>query len=118
EVASALGVGEGLRPAAGGDLIAGILGVLGSGPALLVLDNCEQVVQGVADLVQGLVSRTRDLRVLTTSRAPLGLSSETVYPLPELDLATTVELFEQRARAARPDADLPADTVAALCHRL
>ncbi|MDO0916939.1 BTAD domain-containing putative transcriptional regulator [Streptomyces sp. DT2A-34] len=118
EVASALGVGEGLRPAAGGDLIAGIVGALGSGSALLVLDNCEQVVQGVADLVQALVSRTRDLRVLTTSRAPLGLSSETVYPLPELDLATTVELFEQRARSARTDVDLPADTVAALCHRL
>ncbi|MBO4254307.1 ATP-binding protein [Streptomyces griseorubiginosus] len=118
EVASALGAGESPRPGGGGDAVTGILGTLGSGPALLVLDNCEQVVQGVADLVQALVSRTRDLRVLTTSRAPLGLSSETVHPLPELDLATTVELFGQRARAARPDADLPADTVAALCRRL
>ncbi|GAA2496484.1 ATP-binding protein [Streptomyces longisporus] len=118
EVASALGVGESLRPTAGGEVIAGIAAALGSGPALLVLDNCEQVVRGVADLVQALVSRTRDLRVLTTSRAPLGLTSETVYPLPELDLATTVELFEQRARAARPDVELPADTVAALCRRL
>jgi predicted ATPase/DNA-binding SARP family transcriptional activator len=118
EVASALGAGESLRPGGGGDAVTGILGILGAGPALLVLDNCEQVVQGVADLVQALVSRTRDLRVLTTSRAPLGLSSETVHPLPELDLATTVELFQQRARAARPDADLPADTVAALCRRL
>ena len=51
---------------------------------------------------------SKDLRVLTTSRAPLGLSSESVYPLPELGLATTVELFGQRARAARPDVDLPA----------
>ncbi|MFJ9902321.1 ATP-binding protein [Streptomyces sp. NPDC101152] len=122
EVASALGAGDSLRPGAGGgDVVAGILGVLGvlgSGPALLVLDNCEQVVAGVADLVQALVSRTSDLRVLTTSRAPLGLSSEAVHALPELDLATTVELFAQRARAARPDVDLPADTVAALCRRL
>ncbi|MGI5373674.1 ATP-binding protein [Streptomyces sp. CA-251387] len=118
EVASALGVGDGPRLGAGGDVITGIVGALGSGPALLVLDNCEQVVQGVADLVQALVSRTKDLRVLTTSRAPLGLSSETVYPLPELDLTTTVELFEQRARAARPDVDLPADAVTALCRRL
>ena len=46
--------------------------------------------------------------MLTTSRAPLGLSSESVYPLPELDLPTTVELFGQRARAARPGVDLPA----------
>ncbi|MFF4500778.1 ATP-binding protein [Streptomyces sp. NPDC001401] len=111
EVASAL-------DASGTEPVAGIVGALGSGPALLVLDNCEQVVAGVADLVRALVSRTRDLRILTTSRAPLGLSSETVYPLPELDPVTTVELFEQRARAARPDADLPADTVAALCRRL
>ncbi|MEU6143775.1 BTAD domain-containing putative transcriptional regulator [Streptomyces sp. NPDC047081] len=118
EVASALGVGESLRPGGAGDAISGILGVLGGGSALLVLDNCEQVVQGVADLVRTLVSRTRDLRVLTTSRAPLGLTSETVYPLPELDPATTVELFEQRARAARPGVDLPADAVAALCRRL
>ena len=54
---------------------------------------------------------TKDLRVLTTSRAPLGLSSESVYLLPELSLPTAVELFGQRARAARPGVDLPADAV-------
>lgn len=123
EVASALGVGESLHaPAAGfgpsADALAGIVGALGPGPALLVLDNCEQVVSGVADLVRALVSMTRNVSVLTTSRAPLGLTSETVHPLPELDPATTVELFEQRARAARPDAELPADAVAELCGRL
>src|SRR4029077_838968 len=48
----------------------------------------------------------------------LGLSSESVYLLPELDLLTTAELFEQRARAARPAADLPAQTVRELCDRL
>ena len=81
-------------PVGGSDGI-GVLDVVRArGPALLVLDNCEQVVRGVADLVQALVSRTRDLRILTTSRAPLGLSSETVHALPELDTATTVELFE------------------------
>ena len=88
------------------------------GPALLVLDNCEHVVRGVADLVHALVWLSKDLRVLTTSRAPLGLSSESVYLLPELDLPTTAELFEQRARAARPDADLPAQAVRELCGRL
>ncbi|WP_031485861.1 ATP-binding protein [Streptomyces bicolor] len=139
EVASALGVGESLRASAWGsprtseaesgggparaagvpaEALAGIVGALGPGPALLVLDNCEQVVAGVADLVHALVSTTRNVSVLTTSRAPLGLSSEAVHPLPELDPATTVELFEQRARAARPDAELPADAVADLCRRL
>jgi predicted ATPase/DNA-binding SARP family transcriptional activator len=123
EVASALGAGEeggnpiGGRSAAPGGP-PGIVAALGPGPALLVLDNCEHVVRGAAELVHALVSLSKDLRVLTTSRAPLGLSSESVYLLPELDLATTTELFEQRARAARPDAELPADAVRELCGRL
>jgi predicted ATPase/DNA-binding SARP family transcriptional activator len=109
-VASALGVAEGVA--------AQIAKVLGPGPALLVLDNCEHVVQAAAELVQALVSSVPDLRVLTTSRAPLGLSSESVYPLPELDPATTVELFGRRARAARPDVELPPDVVGELCRSL
>ncbi|MGW0802374.1 ATP-binding protein [Nonomuraea sp. NPDC002799] len=115
EVASALGIG----PAGlGADAVDGIINVLGSGPALLVLDNCEHVVGGVAELVRVLLAATGELRVLTTSRAPLGLSSESVYPLPELDPVTTVELFIQRAKAARPGADLSGEVVAALCRRL
>src|SRR5262249_44800869 len=78
----------------------GIVTALGPGPALLVLDNCEHVAPGAAELVHALVSLSMDLRVLTTSRAPLGLSSESVYLLPELDVPTTAELFGQRARAA------------------
>ncbi len=123
EVASALGVGEdggspaGRRGAPAG-LAGGIVTALAPGPALLVLDNCEHVVRSAADLVHALVSLTRDLRVLTTSRAPLGLSSESVYLLPELDLDTVAELFRQRARAVRPDADLPADAVRELCSGL
>ncbi|MET9524836.1 ATP-binding protein [Streptomyces coeruleorubidus] len=122
EVASALGAGEG-RPAAmsghaSADPVSGILGVLGSGPALLVLDNCEQVVRGAADLVRALVSSSKELRVLATSRAPLGLTSEAVYALPELGLDTSVELFTQRARAARPGVELPPDAVAGLCRHL
>jgi predicted ATPase len=123
EVASALGAGDeggnpvGERSASPGGP-AGIVAALCPGPALLVLDNCEHVVRGAAELVSALVSLSKDLRVLTTSRAPLGLSSESVYLLPELDLPTTAELFEQRARAARPDADLPADAVRELCGRL
>jgi predicted ATPase/DNA-binding SARP family transcriptional activator len=117
EVASALGAREGRHSPVAGPL-GGIVEALGTGPVLLVLDNCEQVVRGAAELVHALVSMTRDLRVLTTSRAPLGLSSESVYPLPELDLTTTVELFTQRARAARPGADLPAPAVAEICRHL
>ncbi|WP_217238499.1 BTAD domain-containing putative transcriptional regulator [Streptomyces sp. AC555_RSS877] len=122
EVASALGAGE-MRPGAvsghaAADPVPGIIGALGSGPALLVLDNCEQVIQGAADLVRALVSSSKDLRVLATSRAPLGLTSEAVYALPELGLDTSVELFTQRARAARPGVELPPDAVAELCRHL
>jgi len=56
--------------------------------------------------------------VLTTSRAPLGLSSESVYLLPQLSLPASVELFRQRARAARPGADLPAEVVEEVCRHL
>ncbi|MFD7441598.1 ATP-binding protein [Streptomyces sp. NPDC059909] len=122
EVASALGAGEGRPGAMSGhapaDPVPGILGVLGSGPALLVLDNCEQVVRGAAGLVQALVSSSKDLRVLATSRSPLGLTSEAVYALPELGLDTSIELFTQRARAARPGVELPPDAVAELCRHL
>ncbi len=116
EVASAVGSGDVAR-AHRADVVAGIAEALGPG-ALLVLDNCEHVLPAAADLVAALVATSRDLTVLTTSRAPLGLSSESVYPLPELDQPTTVELFRQRARAARPGVDLPEDAVAELCARL
>ncbi|MFD9894490.1 ATP-binding protein [Amycolatopsis sp. NPDC059027] len=122
EVAATLGVGlprrgpgpRGLAP----DEVAGIVRALGSTPVLLVLDNCEHLSDEVAQLVATLLSATTQLRVLATSRAPLGLYSESVYPLPELALRTSVELFEQRARAVRPDCDLPAEQVAELCRRL
>ncbi|MEU1473167.1 BTAD domain-containing putative transcriptional regulator [Streptomyces sp. NPDC005761] len=117
EVASALGAGA-MSGQAAADPVAGILGVLGSGPALLVLDNCEQVIRGAADLVGALVSSSKGLRVLATSRAPLGLTSEAVYALPELGTGTSVELFTQRARAARPGVELLPDAVTELCRNL
>lgn len=120
-VASAIDAGESRRFPTGRsqhDLLRDIAHALSPGPALLVLDNCEHVVRGAAELVTALVSLTDDVRIVTTSRAPLGLSSESVYLLPELTLTTSVELFTQRARAARPDVDLPSDVVTDLCKRL
>ncbi|MET9490081.1 BTAD domain-containing putative transcriptional regulator [Nocardia sp. NPDC006630] len=117
EVAAALGTGDAPAAAQSG-VVSGIARALGSGPVLLILDNCEQVLEGVAALVGPLVSLTAELRVLVTSRAPLGLSSESVHPLPALAAETAAELFEQRARAVRPDVDLPSEEVAALCAHL
>ncbi|MEU1121356.1 MULTISPECIES: BTAD domain-containing putative transcriptional regulator [unclassified Streptomyces] len=122
EVASALGAGAGRHGAVTGpaalDPVQAILGVLGSGPALLVLDNCEHVVQGAADLVRTLIASSRELRVLATSRAPLDLRSEAVYALPKLGLDVAVELFTQRARAARTRVELPSDAVTEVCRHL
>ncbi|PWG13655.1 LuxR family transcriptional regulator [Streptomyces sp. V2] len=108
EVAAAVGTG----------MPDGLLAALGTRPALLVLDNCEHVVTGVADLVRSLVARFKELRILATSRAPLGLTSESVYALPELTPEAAAELFTQRARAARPGVDLPPGTVAEICAHL
>ncbi|WP_370964407.1 BTAD domain-containing putative transcriptional regulator [Amycolatopsis sp. cg9] len=123
EVASAVGGADaagppGSRPPAPRDAVTGILDALGAGPALLVLDNCEHVVRGAADLVRALVALSADLRVLTTGRTPLDLSSESVHPLPELSPATAAELFRQRARAVRPDVELPDEAVRQLCAHL
>jgi predicted ATPase/DNA-binding SARP family transcriptional activator/tetratricopeptide (TPR) repeat protein len=123
EVASVVGAGESRRtpasqPAVPTDPLGSIAAALGPGPALLVLDNCEHVLGGAAKLAGALVSMTSDLRVLTTSRAPLGLSSESVYLLPQLRLPIAVELFTQRARAARPGAELPAEVVEEVCRHL
>ncbi|WP_308016515.1 ATP-binding protein [Jidongwangia harbinensis] len=120
EVATAVGAGEhrarfGTGPATE---IEAVAAAFATGESLLVLDNCEHVVAGVAGLVRTLVSMTAGLRILTTSRTPLGLSSESVYPLPELSMPASVELFGQRARAARPDVDLPGPAVAELCGHL
>ncbi|GAA3259034.1 hypothetical protein GCM10010532_110250 [Dactylosporangium siamense] len=124
EVATALGVGEHRTPGAvghtsgTGDVAVAITAALATNPSLLVLDNCEHVVAGAADLVHTLVSMTAELRILTTSRTRLGLLSESVYQLPALSLPVSVELFGQRARAARLGVDLPAATVEELCRHL
>ncbi|GAA3392590.1 ATP-binding protein [Cryptosporangium minutisporangium] len=100
------------------DVVTGIVQALGPGPTLLVLDNCEHVLAGAAELAGALVAATDRVRILTTSRTPLGLSSEALYALPELPLPTSVELFRQRALAVRPGADLPDDVVAEICRHL
>lgn len=94
---------------------------------LLVLDNCEHVPDGAAWWADALLSAAPGLRILATSRAPLRVAAEQVYPLAPLASAATsgggdrgpaVELFRQRALAARPGAHLPDDVVARLCDRL
>ena len=61
---------------------------LGSERAVLVLDNCEHVAAGCRALLGQLVADCVDLRVITTSRVPLGLSGERIYGVPALGSAT------------------------------
>ncbi|MFE3446552.1 BTAD domain-containing putative transcriptional regulator [Nocardia sp. NPDC059180] len=91
-------------------------------PTLLILDNCEHLIDAVAEVVADLVGGCDQLTVLTTSRSPLAITAETVYPLAPLTIdaagSPATELFIARAKAVRPAARLNPEVVARLCHRL
>jgi predicted ATPase len=112
------------------DVQARLVDRLGERPTLLVLDNCEHVIEGAADWTAELLAAVPGLRVLATSRSPLAIAAERVYALEPLQAgavdasgSTTepgpaVQLFVERARAARPGAALPLAPIARLCDRL
>jgi predicted ATPase/class 3 adenylate cyclase len=106
---------------------------------LLLLDNCEHVVEAASGLVGSLLSGCPNLKVLATSRHPLGLRGEMIFPVPPLGVmnwhrrsrtgdwfraleeSEGVRLFLERARAVRPDFTLTeenAPAVAEICGRL
>jgi len=89
--------------------------------ALLLLDNLEQLLPSAADVVSGLVRDAPNLRVLVTSRELLRIGGERGYPVPPLDVASGVALFEDRARSHRPDLVLTDESraaIRAICERL
>ncbi|MFH8974650.1 BTAD domain-containing putative transcriptional regulator [Streptomyces sp. NPDC017890] len=109
---------EGGRPLGVADRLAE---VLRDKRMLLVLDNCEHVIDEAAELVELLLRSAPGLTVLTTSQEPLALAGETLWPVPPLAPRDAVELFAARAAAAAPGFVLDAsnaDTVAAICRRL
>ncbi|WP_419995785.1 ATP-binding protein [Streptomyces boninensis] len=94
---------------------------------LLILDTCEHLLDGCTRLVESLLSVAPGLRVLATSRQPLGIAGERVLavpPLPTEKDAAAVRLFTDRAAAASPGFVLPAGdrqavaAVTALCRDL
>ncbi|HTW06748.1 MAG TPA: BTAD domain-containing putative transcriptional regulator [Acidimicrobiales bacterium] len=108
---------------------------IGTAPALLVLDNCEHLIAAAAEACHQLLGACPELRVLATSREPLGVPGEAVWPVAPLALPSStersvsvvarydaVQLFMQRARAASPslllDDEARANTVARICRRL
>ena len=129
----AVAEGLGVRPRSGRPPAEVLAEVIGHRETLAVLDNCEHLVQAVAEAVEDLLGCAPGLRVLATSREPLRIAGETVWRVPSLDVpppeATAlecrgypaVELFVDRALAARPGLRLDSDaitTVAEIARRL
>jgi predicted ATPase/DNA-binding SARP family transcriptional activator len=87
---------------------------------LLVLDNCEHVIDAAATLAEQLLADCPDLSVLATSREPLGVPGELVRPLDPLPDPTAMRLLADRGAAARPGFSVDEDPVACaeLCRRL
>jgi predicted ATPase/transcriptional regulator with XRE-family HTH domain len=94
---------------------------LGDTPALIVLDNCEHVIEAAARFAATLLQRCLVVRILATSRERLAISGEQVFRACPLDAAAALELFTQRGRAADPHF-APRDSLLAeaeeICRRL
>lgn len=129
-VASALGL-----PVRSGDPLAGVIAALAKRDILIVLDNCEHVIEAVAMLAEALHSGAPGVHLLATSREPMRAEGEQVHRLPPLDTPSSpdgltaakaltfpaVQLFVERAAASvdgftLSDADAP--LVVDICRRL
>ena len=121
-------------PAAVPDAVAAVLGItqqpgksvsdsvasaLEGRSRLLVFDNCEHVVDSVADLVDAILADSATVKVLATSREGIGVADEQLWRVPSLDVDAAVQLFVERAQSM--DAGALAEELAAVedvCRRL
>lgn len=89
---------------------------------LIVLDNCEHLLEASATLLSEVLATAPRLTVLATSREPVNITGEATWQVPSLSLRDeAVELFTERARLARPDFAVTEDNSAAvheICRRL
>lgn len=89
---------------------------------LLLLDNCEHLLDASADLVMALLEAGPDVTVLATSREPIGIAGELTWRVPSLSAdGEAVELFGDRARRTRPDFRVTEENspvIAEICRRL
>jgi predicted ATPase/DNA-binding SARP family transcriptional activator len=135
-VLGALGLREiGLLPGTAGepDPVTRLVAALADRRMLLILDNCEHVIENAARLSHRLLGACPELRVLATSREALGITGETLRPLPPLTFPAAgtpagetlrypaVRLFADRAAAVRPNFAVDAgnaDAVLRICGAL
>ncbi|GLY68549.1 BTAD domain-containing putative transcriptional regulator [Amycolatopsis taiwanensis] len=103
------------------DALDRITELLGGGENLLVLDNCEHVIEAAAELAYELLGRMPNLRVLATSRESLAIPGEVLCQLGPLAQPEAVQLFTDRAVGVRAGFTLDGETggaVAEICQRL
>jgi non-specific serine/threonine protein kinase len=125
----------GIREEAGQPVTATLVAALRARHLLLMLDNCEHLLDACAAVVEALLRGCPQVTVLATSREPLGLAGETIWRVPSLALpdldplpspealaqVEAVHLFVERARAVQPHFALAAQNaalVAQVCRRL
>jgi predicted ATPase/class 3 adenylate cyclase len=102
-------------------MISGIVRALRVRDVLMVLDNCEHVLDAVAELVDAVTYGMSGGRVLVTSREPLGVEGEQRWPVQPLDEVHAAELFVARAYATQPGYELGSSDrqqLGELCRRL
>ncbi|TCC35579.1 helix-turn-helix transcriptional regulator [Kribbella speibonae] len=97
-----------------------LIGQLRGKRALICLDNCEQIIEGAAEFVGVLQTGCPEITVLATSREPLALPGEAIWPVPPLSPSEAETLFRERATTNAPaPASAAGDrAVRAICARL
>jgi predicted ATPase/class 3 adenylate cyclase len=104
-----------------GDPTANLVEILKPKRALLVLDNCEHLIDSVARVVGAILRGCPHIRAIASSRQALGIGGESVFRMPSLPNQTGVALFAERARASDNRFALTPENepvVADLCRRL
>lgn len=107
----------GVQQRAGSELLDSVLGALAGRRCLIVLDNCEHVVESASRLAAALAGAP-PLRVLATSREPLNVTGEQVRTVAALPAADATRLLAARGREAGADDSLDSATLAEVCDRL
>jgi predicted ATPase/DNA-binding SARP family transcriptional activator len=87
-----------------------LLDGLADARALLVLDNCEHLIDACAHLADALLAHSPQLRIVATSREPLGITGESLFVVPPLDEDPAVRLFADRAAAVSQEFTLDGET--------